>query len=306
MFNTIRMNYFIHHIPTILVTKISGLPFITDRHALELLYLVHLHKRLNLEDPVTYNEKVQWLKLHDRNPLYTTLVDKYAVKEWVSNRIGQRYVVPTIGVWNSFDDIDFNALPNSFVLKCTHDSGGLVICRNKESFDVPKARRTIEKSLTSNYYLKGREWPYKDVVPRIIAEEYMRPENGGTDLEDYKFFCFAGEPKAMFVATNRFGVGETCFDFFDMEWNHLPIIHGHPNAQVVPSKPKQFDEMFGLAKALAEGIPQVRVDFYITDIGVKFGEMTFSHHSGFVKFEPEEWDEVFGQWIKLNNINYMR
>ena len=275
------------------------LHWMPDEYYLRLLYHARMGRRLNLDNPHTYNEKLQWLKLFSRNPLYTTLVDKAAVKPWVAERIGWKHVVPTLGVWDSFDDIDFSSLPERFVLKCTHDSGGLAICRDKATFDMDAARQKIENSLRRNYYWLGREWPYKDVPPRILAEEYLDPKDGSDDLVDFKYFCFSGEAKAMFVATNRFGAGETKFDFFDMDWNHLPFTNGHPNADVPIKKPEAFNEMRRLAEILSEGIPHVRVDFYESTKGIFFGEMTFSHWSGMVPFDPPEWDEIFGSWIEL-------
>ena len=271
----------------------------SDEEYLRRKYRARMHCELNLEQPITFNEKLQWLKLYDRNPLYTKLVDKFEVKEWVAARIGCQHVVPTYGVWDSFDEIDFDTLPERFVLKCTHDSGGLVICRDRSTFDIKVARRKIVRSLKRSFYWQNREWPYKDVSPRIIAEEYLEPAYGGSDLADYKFFCFSGKAKAMFVATNRFGEGETCFDFFDMDYNHLPFTNGHPNAAITPVKPPSFDKMREMAELLSEGIPHVRVDFYESSKGLYFGEMTFSHWGGFVPFNPPEWDKIFGSWIEL-------
>lgn len=272
---------------------------LSDEAFLKLTYLLRFGKSLNLSNPTTFNEKLQWLKLHDRNPLYTTLVDKYAVKQWVASRIGSEYVVPTYGVWDSFDEIDFDSLPDRFVLKCTHDSGGLVICHDRASLNIDAARKKITQSLKQNFYWLYREWPYKNVPPRIIAEEYLEPTDGSTDLPDYKWFCFSGEAKAMFIATNRFGEGDTKFDFFDMEYRHLPFTNGHPNADETPVKPCAFDEMRVAAEKLSAGFPHVRVDFYETAKGVYFGEMTFSHWAGLVPFDPPEWDVKFGEWIEL-------
>lgn len=208
-------------------------------------------------------------------------------------------MVPTYGVWERFDDIDFDALPERFVLKCTHDSGGIAICRDRAMFDVNAARRKLTKRLRRNAYWYAREWPYKDVPPRIIAEEYLEPADGSDDLADYKYFCFSGEAKAMFVATNRFGEGETRFGFFDMEYRHLPFTNGHPNADVEPPRPAAFNQMREMAERLSAGIPQVRVDFYESRQGTYFGEMKFSHFGGFVPFDPPECDETFGSWIEL-------
>lgn len=270
-----------------------------DRKYLEKLYRATFGKELNLENPQTFNEKLQWLKLYDRKPIYTTMVDKYAAKEYVADKIGEEYIIPTLGVWDKFDDIDFDALPDQFVLKCTHDSGGLAICRNKKTFDIAAARKKINRCLKRNYYYTFREWPYKNVKPRIIAEKYMVDESG-YELKDYKIFCFDGQPKIMFIATDRANPEEeTKFDFFDMEFNHLPFQNGHPNAKKSIMQPKGFKKMKELAAKLSAGIPQVRVDFYDIDGKVYFGELTFSHWSGFVPFDPEEWDYKLGAWIDL-------
>ncbi len=256
---------------------------------------------LDLNNPRTYNEKLQWIKLYDRNPLYTQLVDKYEVKNIVGKIIGEQYIIPTLGVWDNFDDIDFSTLPNQFVLKCTHDSGGLVICSDKTKFDKKKAKQKIEKCLKNDYYMQNREWPYKNVQRRIIAEKYMVDESG-YELKDYKFFCFNGKVKSMFIATERNNPAiETKFDFYDTNFNHLPFTNGHPNSSIEIKKPKSFEKMIQLAEKLSEGIPQARIDFYDIDGEVFFGEITFFHFSGFMKFEPEEWDYTFGDWIELPN-----
>jgi len=257
-------------------------------------------KKLNLDNPKTFNEKLQWLKLYDRNPLYTTLVDKYAVRQYIKDTIGEEYLIPLVGgPWKTFDEIDFDALPDQFVLKCTHDSGGLVICRDKSKLDKEKARRKIEKCLKTNYYYGNREWPYKNVPPQIIAEKYMT-DTLTAELRDYKFFCFDGMVKALFIATERANeTEETKFDFFDENFQHLPFTNGHPNAAKLPEKPKRFELMKELAAKLSKGIPHVRVDFYEVDEKVYFGELTFFHWSGLVPFNPPEWDQKVGDWITL-------
>ena len=270
-----------------------------DKVYLERLYEAKMGKKLNLENPRTFNEKLQWLKLYDRKPIYTTMVDKCDAKKYVANIIGDQYIIPTLGVWNRFEDIVFSELPNQFVLKCTHDSGGLVICKDKTRFNYSKAAGKINKALKSNYYLSGREWPYKEVKPRIIAEQYME-DSTTKELRDYKFFAFDGAVKALFIASERQTIGcETKFDFFDESFNHLDFTNGHPNATKTIEKPKCFDEMKMLASKLSKGIPHVRVDFYEVDGKVYFGEMTFSHWSGFVPFDPPKWDDIFGSWITL-------
>ena len=270
-----------------------------DEEYLKRIFRASLGHELNLDAPQTYNEKLQWLKLYDRRPIYTQIVDKLQVKEYIAERIGEQYVVPLLGVWDRFDQIDFHALPNQFVLKCTHDSGGLVICNDKKTLNINAARRKISKSLKTDFYLVGREWPYKNVKRRIIAEEYLEDKETN-ELRDYKFFAFDGKVRAMFIAKDRQTPGEeTKFDFFDENFVHLPFINGHPNADVPPSKPKNFELMKELAEKLSQGIPEVRVDFYEVNGKVYFGEMTLFHWSGFVPFEPSEWDKTFGDWITL-------
>lgn len=276
------------------------LNWISDEKFLKTAYKIRMGKELNLESPTTFNEKLQWLKIHDRNPIYTQLVDKYEAKRIVADKIGEKYIIPTLGVWDRFDDIDFNELPDKFVLKCTHDSGSYMICHNKETFDYKAARKKFNRCLKLSFYWTDRQWPYKDIKPRIIAEEYME-DDATKELRDYKFFTFNGQVKALFIATDRGSQTEdTKFDFFDDNFNHLPITNGHPNANPTPEKPMCFEEMKRLASVLGEGIPQVRVDFYEVNGKVYFGEMTFFHWSGMVPFEPDEWDSIFGSWIQLN------
>lgn len=275
------------------------LNWMSDERLLKIAYYLKIGKKLNLESPKTFNEKLQWLKLYDRKPIYTTMVDKHAVKSYVAERIGEEYVVPTLGAWDSFDDIDFDSLPDRFVLKCTHDSGGLVICRDKSKLDKDVAKRKIDACMKRNYYWGTREWPYKNVKPRIIAEKYMEDTVTG-ELRDYKFFCFNGDPKILFIATDRHRVSsETKFDFFDAQFNHLDMRNGHPNADVPPKKPGCFEQMRQLAQALSAGIPQLRVDFYEVDGHVYFGELTFFHWSGMVPFDPPHWDNTLGEFIQL-------
>ena len=279
--------------------KEKYLQFLPDALYLKLKYRVLMGKNLNLKNPETYTEKLQWLKLHDRKPIYTDMVDKYEAKRYVAERIGEEYIIPTYGVWNSFDEIDFDALPDRFVLKCTHDSGGLVIVKDKSQLDKEQAREKITQCLKRNFYYSGREWPYKNVKPRILAEAYME-DSKTAELRDYKFFVFNGKAKALFIASERQKEGEeTKFDFFDMDYNHLPIKNGHPNAEVPPQKPETFEQMRVLAEKLAADVPHLRVDFYEVDGKIYFGELTFSHWTGMVPFEPAEWDKAFGDWLVL-------
>lgn len=268
---------------------------IDDEKYIKFIYFFCFWKKLNLNNPQTYSEKLQWIKLYDRRNIYTTIVDKYSVKEYVASIIGEEYIIPTIGVWDRFEDIDINKLPDSFVLKCTHDSGGLVICKDKAKFDIPAARKKINKSLKRDYYLLGREWPYKNVKRRIIAEPYI--SDSKNQLNDYKFFCFNGKPRMLFIASDR-GT-DTRFDFFDMDFNHLSFEQGHPNSIKKIQKPNGFDKMSLLASMLSKDFPEVRVDFYNVDGKILFGELTLFHFSGFVPFEPSKWDKKMGNWITL-------
>ena len=268
-------------------------------------YMFNMGKPLNLDNPQKYTEKLQWLKLYDHRPEYTTMVDKYAVKQYVADRIGAEYVIPLLGVWERVEDIDFDSLPNRFVLKTTHDSGGLVICKDKSQLDIRAAKKKLAYFLKRKYYDYNREWPYKNVKPRIIAEEYMEDDTY-KELRDYKFFTFGGVPKVLYIAQGR-GKGEpTVADFFDMDFNHLPFTIDHDMADVPPAKPECFELMKELAAKLSDGTPQLRVDFYEVNGKVYFGEMTFFHCSGLAPFHPEEWDRIFGDWVILpeKSVNF--
>ena len=269
---------------------------------LKRMYRICMGRELDLDNPLTYTEKLQWLKLYDHRPEYTAMVDKYAVKQYVAEKIGAEYVIPLLGVWERAEDIDFDALPQQFVLKTTHDSGSYVVCKDKSQLDIPAARKRMAKFLKRKYYGNNREWPYKNVKPRIIAEAYMEDSRYG-ELRDYKFFTFGGEPKVLYIAQGR-GRGEpTVADFFDMDFNHLPFTIDHDMAPVPPEKPECFEEMKRLAAVLSEGTPQLRVDFYEVDGRVYFGEMTFFHCSGMEGFQPEEWGRIFGDWVQLPEAN---
>ena len=295
------LNYFKHPKIILKVIMIKFFTYIlTDKFYIKLMYFISYNKRLNLKNPVTYNEKLQWLKLYDKNPLYTTLVDKYKVKEYVKNLIGPQYVVKLLGVWDNFDQIDFDKLPDKYVLKCNHNSGRIFICEDKSKFNKQKAKKIISKSLKINHYWHYKEWPYKNVEPKIIAEEYLVDESG-VELKDYKFFCFNGEVKAMFIASDR-SKGATKFDFFDADFNRLDIKQHYPNSNKTYEKPKNFQLMIELAKILSKGFPHVRIDLYNADGNIYFGEYTFNHFSGLEKFEPEIWDKIFGDWIDLSKI----
>ena len=263
---------------------------------LRFVYWQRLHRRLNLRNPRRFSEKLNWLKLHDRNPLYSILVDKYEVKQYIKDVLGEQMVIPSYGVWDHFDDIDFNKLPDKFVLKCTHDSGRFCICKDKTKFDIQSAKSKLEKSMNNNFFWWTREWPYKNVKPRIIAEKFME-EGDGDALTDYKFFCFNGEPRMMYISKDVSADPRT--DFFDMDWNHLPFRLKDPHADVLPSKPSKFEEMREIARVLSKGVPHVRVDMYVINNQIYFGEMTFFHNSGIFSVTPDEWDYKIGEWLEL-------
>lgn len=276
-----------------------------DKIYLKFLFFICMKKKLDLKHPITYSEKLQWLKLFNRNPLYVTLADKYAVKDYVSKLVGSTFVIPTLGVWDTPEDIDFNLLPKQFVLKTTHGGGnvGVVICKNKDSIDTQKVIKTLNEALKQDTSLLNREWVYKNIPRHIICEPYI--EDAETkELRDYKFFCFNGVVKALFVATERQNREEPYFAFFDRDYNPLPIKQGHPNPPIYPPKPQTFLQMIHLAEVLSRGMPHVRVDLYEVDGKVLFGEYTFFHFAGIVPFEPQEWDGKFGEWLNLGCINH--
>ena len=295
---------FITHPQNLFLTlgRKNFLNWMDDEKYIKIAHRIKLDEELDLNNPKTYNQKLQWLKLNYRKPEFTQLVDKYGVREFVKERIGEQYLIPLLGVWNQVEEIPFEELPNQFVLKATHDSGGLVICKDKSLLDVSKAKKKLKRSLKHNYYWAQREWYYKDVPAKIIAEKYMVDENT-KELRDYKFFCFNGEVKFMFVATDR-GT-DTRSDFFDMNFEHIPVKQYYPNADInkVIEKPKLFEEMIDLAEKLSKDIPHVRVDLYEINGKIYFGEMTFFHFSGWKKFEPKYYDELFGSWIELPEKN---
>ena len=269
-----------------------------DEAFLKRKYQIRMAQEPNLEKPVLYTEKLQWLKLYDHRPEYATMVDKYAVKQYVAEKIGREYVIPLLGVWDRAEDIDFEQLPGQFVLKTTHDSGGIVVCKDKAQLDIPAVRRKLRRFLKREYYDHNREWPYKNVPHRIIAERYMEDSSQG-ELRDYKFFTFGGVPRVLYIAQGRGSGEETVADFFDMDFNHLPFTIDHDMAPVPPEKPANFELMKELAAKLSAGTPQLRGDFYEVDGKVFFGEMTFFHCSGMAPFHPEQWDRTFGDWTVL-------
>lgn len=260
---------------------------------------------INLDNPKTFNEKLNWMKLYDHNFQYVQMVDKFAAKKYVSELIGEEYIIPLLGgPWYDFESIDFDNLPDQFVLKTSHDCGGVVICKDKFQFNRDNAKHFLEKHMQNNYFLTCREWPYKYVKPCIFAEKYMSDDNDCDQLTDYKFFCFDGKVKAMFVATDRaLKDVDTKFDFFDENFEHLPIIQGHPNASKKIDRPATFEKMKELASILSKGFPELRVDFYNVGDQIYFGELTLFHFGGLTPFKPEKWDGIFGDWIVLPNKN---
>lgn len=273
-----------------------------DKKFIEKMFKATMDYPLNLENPKSFNEKLQWLKLYDRNPLYTKLVDKYKVREYISEKIGEDYLIPLLGVWDDPEEIDFDSLPNKFVLKCNHNSGlGMCICTDKSKIDIKKVKNELKSGLAQNYYLNGREWPYKNVSRKIICEKYMTDETG-KNLRDYKFYCFDGKPKIVGIYQDRNSDKETTGDFFDMNFEWVDLKFGMPNALNKPQKPQKFQEMIKIAEILSEGIPEVRVDLYISNNKIYFGELTFFDGGGFDKIEPLEWDYKLGSWIKLPKI----
>ena len=255
----------------------------------------------DLKNPKTFSEKLQWLKLHDRKDYYPLMVDKYEAKKTVGKIIGEDYIIPSLGIYEHFDNIDFNTLPDQFVIKCTHDSGGLVICDNKKSFDISGARRKISGHFKNNYYYLGREWPYKNVSPRILIEKYM--SDGSTSLSDYKIHVFNGKARLILVCRDRFESTGLTEDFFDENWNHLELRRPkHPNASKIPNRPSDLELMIKLAERIAVDIPFVRVDFYVIEKKVFFGEVTFYPASGYIPFEPTSWDEKMGNWLELPEL----
>ena len=271
--------------------------FKDDRKYLETLFPLRVGYHLNLDNPQTYCEKLQWLKLYDRRPEYTQMVDKVEAKKFVAEIIGQKYIIPTLSVYDRAEEINFDALPSQFVLKCTHDSGSIVICKDKTNLNRQETIRRLRKGLKKNYFYQNREWPYKNVRPRIIAERYL--ENQGNDLKDYKFFCFHGIPRYCQVISNR--KEKMSIDFFDENWIHQPFHEPRcfPFSEIEPSRPTNYTLMQNLASRLSQGHAFLRVDLYEIDGNVYFGELTFFPTSGMGGFSPMEWDYKFGKLIHL-------
>lgn len=279
----------------------GALDWMPDPLYLKLYFRAAMGAPLHLRNPRTFNEKLQWLKLHDRKPLYTRLVDKVAVRSYVADAIGESYLVPLVGVWKSFDEIDRDALPDRFVLKTNHDSGSVLPCLDKSTFDWDAARAFFTKALRTNYYPHGREWPYKDVPPLLLAEQFMADNDSG-DMTDYKVLCFNGTAKCVFTCTNRRTGRPLTVTFFDTDWNRLPFErHYHPDPDFIP-KPRFLREMIDISERFARDMQAifVRVDFYEIRNRLYFGEFTFHPGNGIEEFTPPEWDLRLGDWMDLH------
>lgn len=283
----------------ILLGKFSFL--FSDKQYLQMMYWLHLGRKLNLKNPKTFNEKLQWLKLYNHKPEYTIMVDKVKAKEYVAKLIGEEHIIPTLGVWDDPDDIDFDALPDQFVLKCNHNSGtGMCICRDKSKLDIEKVKAELRKGLKENYFMRWREWPYKNVPRKILAEKFMVDESG-TELKDYKIFCFNGEPRYCQVISDR--NTDEKIDFYDMHWKRLVGLVGlndkvHNSEYAIPC-PESFENMKQMASLLAKSIPFSRIDFYEINHQAYFGEITFFPAAGFGNFNPREWNVKMGDMITL-------
>lgn len=274
-----------------------GMRVLPDKLYLTLLYQVKTGKKMNWKNPQIFNEKLNWLKLYDRRSEYIKMADKYEVRDYIREKLGEEYLIPLLGVWDSVEDIDFSSLPKQFVLKCTHDSASVVICKDKETFNQEAAKRKLDKALKTNYFYPSREWPYKNIVPRIIAEQYMVDESE-IELKDYKIYNFSGVPELIQVDFGRFTKHER--NLYTTKWEYIDEQIEYPtDRNRLISKPENLEEMLSCARKLSEGIPSVRTDFYSINGKVYFGEITFYQEAGFGRFESEEYERKLGNLIKL-------
>lgn len=271
-----------------------------DKLYLQIYYLMKLKRVLHFKNPHTFSEKLQWLKLYDRKKIYTTMVDKYEAKRYVAERIGEEYIIPTLGVWDRVEDIDFDILPTRFVLKCTHDSGGLIVCRDKSKLDLEKTKKILAKSLRNDFYIEAREWPYKNVKRRIIAETYMEDDQQKKGLVDYKFYCFDGKPQFLYISKGLEDHATASISFLNLDWSFAPFQRSdYKGFEELPPKPAGYDTMLTLAKRLSEGTSFLRVDMYEIGGKIYFSELTFTPCGGTMMFTPPEWDEKIGQLLTL-------
>lgn len=274
------------------------LNWLPDKPYLKLFYWGMIGKKLNLENARGFNEKLQWLKLYYHEPKHRILVDKYEVKEYVKEHYPELKLITTLGIWKNANDIDFDALPDQFVLKCTHDSGSIVICKDKRKLDIPATIKKLNRSLSKSMYKYGREWVYKDLAPRVIAEEFLQDDDSD-ELKDFKFMCFNGKVKSIFVCSDRFSPEGLHVTFFDTDWNTMPFTRHYPRRESGISRPYDLEKMIELAEKMSQGIPFVRIDFYSVHKEIYFGEYTFFPGCGFEEFTPDEWDYTMGEWIEL-------
>lgn len=275
--------------------------FIPDKLYIELKYRYKVGKRLDWNSIRTFNEKIQWLKIHDRKTEYTKMVDKVSAKKYAEKIIGSKYIIPTIGVWDNCNDISLDALPDKFVIKTSHDSGGVFICKNKSRINWKRIKKEINRRLRRNYYFYGREWPYKNIPRKVIVEELLESKINldSERISDYKFMTFNGTVKCIFVCTERDSSNGLRVTFFDRQWNELPFERHYRRSDVKIGKPESLQEMISVAERLAEGIPFARIDLYEVDGHVYFGEITLYPGSGFEEFKPDEWDAIMGKWLEL-------
>ena len=258
--------------------------------------------KLNLKNPQTFTEKLQWMKVHYRNPLYTDRADKLKVREYIAKTLGNEFLVPLLGVYKRADDIDFDKLPNQFVLKCNHDSGSILICKDKSNFDIEGAKAHLTKHINTNYYYPSREWQYKDISPKILCEKYMADEMN-EEINNYRIFCFSGEPKIIQVVCDKFADKKLKFYFTD--WHPIKnTISMMPESDLILNKPDKLDDMLQIARKLSQGLPHVRVDLYLTYNKIYFSEMTFFDLGGNRNFKQQEFNLKMGSWLQLPEKNY--
>lgn len=285
-----------------IMNKKGWLHWLSDKTYLRTAYYLKFGRKLNLKTPQTFNEKLQWLKLNDHRPEYVKMVDKIAMKDYIAERLGAQYAIPTLGTWERIDDIEWGKLPEKFVLKWNHDSGSIVICKDRKSFSKDAAIKKLNHGEKVNGFWYGREWPYKGVKPMILAEPYLEDNKTG-ELRDYKVFCFNGEAKLLLIASDRQKKGESVkFDYFDINGKHLDIVNDHPQANTPPELPSAFKLMFELAEKISVGYPHLRVDFYEVNGTVYIGELTLYHGSGLMWFKPDVWPLKMGEWLDISSV----
>ncbi|MGL5228979.1 MAG: ATP-grasp fold amidoligase family protein [Bacteroidales bacterium] len=299
------VNYLLHNqsqfIDSIIKNYFSWLP---DKFYLSLRFRCQMGYWIDWKNPKTFSEKIQWLKLYNRKPEYTQMVDKFAVKDFVEKKIGQEYIIPTLGVWDKVESIEWSKLPNQFVMKTTHGGGGsgVIVCRDIENLDKDASSKILNSSLDVDIYLNLREWPYKNVKKRIIAEKYLEENfNENSELKDYKFFCFNGKVEFFKIDFNRFINHKA--NYFLPDGKILPFgeISCPPDFDVILDMPSKLNKMLSLASKLAEDLPFIRVDFYEVNGSIYFGEMTFYPASGMGRFTDEIWDLKIGDLLSIEN-----